>query len=120
MIKAYLMYTGEDGDSHFTAGSIADGALVKADHVLFKESPAHSTFDWHNDPIPQYVITLSGILEFTMKNGESFILHPGDVLLATDETGTGHQWKLLNDAPWKRIYAVFEAGADTHFIPDSV
>lgn len=119
MIKAYLMYTGDDGDSHFTAGSIAAGALVKADHVLFKESPAHSTFDWHNDPIPQYVITLSGILEFTMKNGESFILHPGDVLLATDDTGTGHKWKLLNDEPWKRIYAVFEEGADTHFIPDS-
>jgi len=118
MIKAYLLYTGEDGNSHFKTGSIAEGALVKADHLLFKETEANASFDWHNDPIPQYVITLSGILEFTTKTGETFTLHPGDVLLATDHTGSGHRWRLLNDDPWKRIYLVFEQGADTFFIAD--
>lgn len=118
MIKAYLLYTGEDGHSHFTAGSIAEGALVKTDHALFKESVANSSYDWHNAPIPQYVITLSGILEFTTKTGESFTIYPGDVLLALDVTGSGHKWRLLNEDPWKRIYMVFEAHADTFFIPD--
>lgn len=120
MIKAYLLYTGEDGHSHVTAGSIAEGALVKADHALFKETAANSSFDWHNDPIPQYVITLSGILEFTTKTGETFTIEPGDVLLATDHTGSGHKWRLLNDDPWKRIYVVFQENADTFFIPDEV
>lgn len=118
MIKAYLLYTGEDGNSHVTAGSIAEGALVKADHALFKESAANSSFDWHNAPTPQYVITLSGILEFSTKTGENFIIHPGDVLLATDNTGSGHKWRLLNEDPWKRIYVVFQHDTETYFIPD--
>ena len=118
MINAFLLYTGADGDSHFKRGSIKDGALVEADHVLFKETAANSTFDWHNAPKPQYVITLSGILEFTTKNGETFVIRPGDVLLATDLTGTGHKWRLLNDEPWKRVYLIFEQHAATYFIPD--
>jgi len=108
MIKAYLLYTGDDGDSHIKTGSISEGALVQADHTLFKESAIHSSFDWHNDPVPQYVITLSGILEFTVRNGESFIIYPGEILLATDNTGTGHKWRLLNDEPWKRVYIIFK------------
>lgn len=99
-------------------GSISAGVLVKADHALFKETAAHSSFDWHNDPIPQYVITLSGILEFTTKTGDTFTIHPGEVLLATDHTGSGHKWRLINDDPWKRVYVVFKEGEDTHFVPD--
>lgn len=118
MIRAYFLYTGEDGNSHFKKGSISYGALVQADHTLFKETAANGSFDWHNDPIPQYVITLSGILEFTTKTGETFTIHPGDVLLATDHTGTGHKWRLLNDDPWKRVYVIFKTGEDTHFVPD--
>lgn len=118
MIKAFLLYTGEDGHSHVKTGSIAEGALVNADHALFKETAANSSFDWHNDPIPQYVITLSGILEFTTKTGETFIIYPGDILLVTDHTGSGHKWRLMNDDPWKRVYVVFEEKADTFFIPD--
>lgn len=117
MIKAYLLFTGEDGNSHVTEGSIKEGARVNADHALFKETPANASFDWHNDPIPQYVITLSGILEFTTKTGEIFTIHPGDVLLATDHTGTGHKWRMINDEPWKRVYIIFEENADTFFIP---
>lgn len=118
MIRAYHLYTGADGNSHFKRGSISEGALVKADRTLFKETAPNSSFDWHNAPVPQYVITLSGILEFTTKTGESFTIHPGDVLLATDNTGTGHKWRLLNDEPWKRIYIIFQENADTHFVPD--
>jgi hypothetical protein len=46
--------------------------------IHFKETPAHSSFDWHNDPEPQYVITLSGTLEFTTRDGETFVVRPGD------------------------------------------
>jgi quercetin dioxygenase-like cupin family protein len=118
MIRAYYLYTGEDGNSHFKKGSILEGALVKADYTLFKATAANGSFDWHNDPIPQYVITLSGILEFTTKTGETFTIYPGDVLLATDHAGTGHKWRLLNDDPWKRVYVIFKTGEDTYFVPD--
>ena len=118
MIRAYRLYTGSDGDSHVVRGSISAGALVDAVSILFKETPPHSSFDWHNDPIPQYVITLAGVLEFTTKSGGKFTVHPGEVLLAVDHTGSGHKWRLINDEPWKRAYVVFKEGADTHFIPE--
>ena len=118
MIRAYRLYTGSGGDSHVERGSITAGALVDAVSVLFKETPPHSSFDWHNDPIPQYVITLSGVLEFTTVGGEKFTIHPGDVLLAEDHTGSGHKWRLMNDEPWRRAYVVFKKGVNTQFVPD--
>lgn len=118
MIRAYHLYTGADGNSHVVSGRISESALVMADHTLFRETPAHAALDWHTAPVPQYVITLSGILEFTTRTGETFTIHPGDVLLATDDSGTGHIWRLINDEPWRRVYIVFREGADTHFVPD--
>ena len=55
-------------------------------------------------PLVQYVITLSGTLEFTTRDGETFVLRPGEVLLAADTTGTGHRWRLIDDQPWRRLY----------------
>jgi quercetin dioxygenase-like cupin family protein len=117
VIAAYRLYTGPDGHSHVERGSIAPGALIAAESILFKETPAHSSLDWHNDPIPQYVITLSGVLEFETRGGETFTLRPGEVLLAVDDTGSGHKWRLINDEPWKRAYIVFRTGADLQFVP---
>jgi quercetin dioxygenase-like cupin family protein len=119
MIRAYRLYTGPDGNSHVERGSVGGDELVEADAIHFKETPAHSALDWHNDPIPRYVITLSGVLEFRVRGGETFTIHPGDVLIALDETGTGHQWRLIDDQPWKRAYVVFKRGADTHFVPEA-
>ena len=118
MIRAYRMYTGSDGNSHVVRGSVNGAKLVDAMSIEFKETAAHSSFDWHNDPIPQYVITLAGVLEFATAGGEKFTLHPGEVLLAEDHTGSGHKWRLINDDPWKRAYVVFKNGANTQFVPD--
>jgi quercetin dioxygenase-like cupin family protein len=118
VISAYRLFTGPDGDSHFERGRIEAGALVDALSIEFKETAAHSTFDWHNDPVPQYVITLAGVLEFTTRGGETFTLHPGDVLVAEDHTGSGHKWRLVDDAPWKRAYVIFKTGVSTQFVPE--
>lgn len=116
MIRAFRLYTGADGKSHVECGSVSLDELVNTESILFKDSRPYSSFDWHNDPIPQYVITLSGVLEFTTRGGETFILRPGDVLLAEDHTGSGHKWRLVNDEPWTRAYVVFKDGAATHFV----
>ncbi len=118
MIRAYRLYTGPDDNSHVEAGSLRPDVLVQATSIHFKETAAHSDYNWHNDPVPQYVITLSGILEFTTKGGESFTLHPGDVLIAEDHTGSGHKWRLLNNDPWRRAYVVFAPDADVQFVPE--
>ena len=118
MIRAYRLYTGPDGNSHVMRSSAGETKLVEAQTILFKETAAHSSYAWHNDPVPQYVITLAGLLEFTTVGGETFTIHPGDVLLAEDHTGSGHKWRLINDEPWKRAYVVFKKGVDTQFVPD--
>ena len=119
MIKAYHLYTGADGNSHVTYGSVNGNELVASESILFKETPAHSSFDWHNDPEPQYVITLSGTLEFTTRDGETFVVRPGDVLVATDHVGSGHKWRLIDDQPWRRAYVVLKPGARDSFKPKS-
>jgi quercetin dioxygenase-like cupin family protein len=119
MIRAYRLYTGADGNSHVEVGSMRSKALVQAHSIEFQETAAHSSLDWHTAPNTQYVLTLAGVLEFTTLHGETFTLHPGDVLIAMDYSGTGHKWRLINDDPWKRAYVIFEPGADVQFIPDA-
>jgi quercetin dioxygenase-like cupin family protein len=63
-------------------------------------------FDWHEAPERQYVITLAGTLEFTTPDGEKCIIRPGEVLVATDTAGSGHNWRLIDDQPWRRCYVV--------------
>jgi len=87
--------------------------------IRFKESAPHSSFDWHDAPESQYVITLCGTLEFTTRDGEKFILRPGDVLIATDDAGSGHKWRLIDDSPWCRAYVVLKPGAGDCFVPSS-
>lgn len=111
------LYTGDDGQSHFERGSVElpriEGTVSRsqprpATRVSFAESAAGSTLDWHPAPVVQYVITLSGTLEFETRLGETFVLAPGTVLLAEDTTGGGHRWHLMGDEPWRRVYVVLE------------
>jgi quercetin dioxygenase-like cupin family protein len=118
MIKAYKLYTGSDGGSHFETGSIHDMSEDEVLRTHFKETAPHSVYDWHNAPEEQYVISLRGTLEFTMPDGTSFILRPGEVVLALDTTGAGHKWRMLGDEPWQRAYVVLKAGKSALFVPD--
>jgi quercetin dioxygenase-like cupin family protein len=118
MIKAYRLYTGTDGNSHVQTGTVAGGQFNQAVSIRFQESPPHSFYDWHNAPTNQYVINMSGTLEFETKTGETFILHPGEILIATDTTGTAHKWRLVDDQPWNRVYVAFDQENQINFIPD--
>ena len=85
------LYTGEDNESHFERGALELPKLEGTAHrslswptteVSFEESPPGSRLDWHRAPVRQYVITLSGTLEFETRLGEKFALAPGTILLA--------------------------------------
>jgi quercetin dioxygenase-like cupin family protein len=118
-IRAFKLYTGPDNASHVLEGTIDLKDRVDVVAIHFKETAAHSSYDWHPDPEPQYVITLSGTLEFHTRDGETFILRPGDVLLAEDNTGSGHKWRLIDDQPWRRAYVVLKPGAKDSFVQKS-
>lgn len=126
MIRCVRMWTGPDGDSLFEEGAITltEGARgdfvglpVKAQQVSFQETQSGGSYAWHQDPVPRFVITLSGTLEFETKSGATFIIRPGDVLLAQDNSGSGHKWRLIGDEPWRRAYVVYEDGVDLRFTP---
>jgi len=112
-IRMVRLFMGDDGESHFADGRVGlgqsdapsarsevDGAAT----VSFEESASGSSLSWHNAPERQYVITLSGTLEFETRLGERFTIAPGDVLLAEDTSGGGHRWRLVDDQPWRRVY----------------
>jgi hypothetical protein len=112
-IRLLRLFTGEDGQSHFAVGEIEwhklEGANAMSQSepargISFEETAAGSRLDWHNAPHRQYVITLSGRLEFETRTGARQVVEPGDVLLAEDTTGGGHRWRLVDDQPWRRVY----------------
>lgn len=117
-IKAFKLCTGADNASHVLEGTIDQSMRNDVTAIHFKQTPAHASYDWHNDPEPQYVMTLSGTLAFVTRTGEKFTLHPGEVLVAEDNTGSGHRWNLVDDQPWRRGYVVLKPGAPDSFIPD--
>jgi quercetin dioxygenase-like cupin family protein len=124
MIRCVRLWTGADGNSHWEEGAIdlsrgergdVLSDVANATSLSFQETKSGGSYEWHQDPVPRFVITLSGTLEFETRGGERFIIRPGDILLAEDNTGTGHRWKLIGDEPWRRVYVVFPAGANLPF-----
>jgi quercetin dioxygenase-like cupin family protein len=115
-IRAFKLCTGFDQASHALAGTIDEKDRSDVIAIHFKETPAHSSDDWHASPESQYVITLAGTLEFTTRDGETFVVRPGDVLLSEDNAGTGHKWRLIDDQPWRRAYVVLKPGAKDSFV----
>jgi quercetin dioxygenase-like cupin family protein len=106
------LYTGDDGQTHFNDGEVTLDVDEAAHTISFAESPPGSSLDWHHAPHHQYVITLSGTLEFETRLGERCTIAPGDVLLAEDTTGGGHRWQLVDDHPWRRVYVTLSVDTE--------
>jgi quercetin dioxygenase-like cupin family protein len=124
MIRCVRLWTGDDNNSHFEQGLIelepgqrGDWLSSKVDVVTisFQETASGGTFSWHTAPVRQLVITLSGTLDFQTRDGQHFLLHPGDILLAEDTVGSGHSWKLTDDSSWRRAYVVLKPGVEVPF-----
>ena len=102
---------GERGD--------ALSQIMSATSVSFRETASGGAFAWHTAPARQLVITLSGSLDFQTREGNHFLIRPGDVLYADDTVGSGHSWKLMDDQPWRRAYVILQAGAEVPFVAAS-
>ena len=115
MIRCIRIWTGPDGNSLFEEGHIAWSGQGRGDdlslaaataQISYRETAAGGAFAPHQAPARQFVLTLSGTLEFKTASGALFHICPGDILLAEDTTGSGHSWKLIDDQPWRRAYVV--------------
>ncbi|QGZ63084.1 AraC family ligand binding domain-containing protein [Paraburkholderia acidisoli] len=126
MIRCIRLSTNNQESSVFEEGYLAlpgghegdaIGQAFAAASVSFRETLPSGTLDWHTAPAHQLVLTLGGTLEFRTRQGETFVIRPGDVLLAEDTTGSGHRWRLIGDEPWRRAYVILPAGMEAGFTP---
>jgi quercetin dioxygenase-like cupin family protein len=127
MIRCVRLSTGPDGASHVEVGRLdmqpgrnADlvSAAMASAHVTVEETAGGGSLAWHTAPVRQLVVTRTGDLSFSTRDGEQFALRPGDVLLAEDVSGSGHQWQLQGTDPWRRMYVVLAPGTEVPFVPD--
>ena len=119
MIRCVRIWTGDDGNSHFEEGVIDLEPGQRGDElsgrmatttISFQETASGGAFAWHTAPVRQLVVTLSGTLDFQTREGEHFLIRPGDILLAEDTVGSGHSWRLTDEQPWRRAYVVLQPG----------
>src|SRR3984893_5838440 len=124
MIRCVRLWTGDDQNSYFEEGVIELAAGPRGDWlsgklavatISFQETASGGAFAWHTAPVRQLVVTLSGTLDFQTREGEHFLIRPGDILLAEDTVGSGHSWRLTDEQPWRRAYVVLQSGTPVAF-----
>ncbi|MGC4934630.1 cupin domain-containing protein [Gordonia sp. DT30] len=125
MIRAIRLTNDADGRSHVEHGHIdlaengTRSAAVDTTTSVYQETRSGGSLGWHTAPRRQYVVTLAGILDFVTRDGERFRLEPGVVLVAEDTVGSGHEWTLVGDDPWRRLYVGLAEGVESGFSADT-
>ena len=102
-MAVFRMYTGDDGHSHIEDQALSSHPILSTEqaaaHITFRELEAGAFMDWHNAPRRQYVIILGGQMEIGLKDGTLRRFNPGDAILASDLTGSGHTTKSAGTGP---------------------
>ncbi|STX50117.1 Uncharacterised protein [Legionella busanensis] len=98
-MKYFLLFTGSDQKSYFKEESALPeteeplgsySSKIEVDTMRFRTYPAGKVFPMHTAPTKQFIIYQEGEVEVEASGGETKIFKAGDVLFATDTTGTGH------------------------------
>lgn len=98
-MRIHNLYTDPDGQSHFRdieiewAEERRGSKLSKrlpATGVIFRETQARHSLDWHPAPRRQYIVNLDAGVKLTASDGESRVIQAGEIILVEDITGKGH------------------------------
>jgi quercetin dioxygenase-like cupin family protein len=103
-MRIHNIYADAQGESHIRdldiawvrsgpMGKISDPVSVLS--MAFRMTDGSYDLDWHNAPRRQYIINLEGSVEITTSDGKSRVVGPGEIILAEDTTGKGHQSKAV-------------------------
>ena len=104
------LYAGDDEQSHFedVQLSFTDGgdrsesaALVRGRGILVRRFGTGRSNPWHHAPGRYAVFTLCGAVDITIGDGSVRRIGVGDILLAEDLTGQGHQTREVG--PERRV-----------------
>jgi hypothetical protein len=108
------LYADETGNSHIQsdlrvpvtqtnfvppAPAIFVSAVEPASGYAFLIVPPGYFGDWHPSPKRQWILFLSGRMEFEVGNGERYLGQPGAAILLEDTAGQGHRSRVLGDEP---------------------
>jgi len=110
-IEYLKIYSDKNGCSHFEwdsielessdyappAPSLNTSKLESAKNSVFLDLPIGWYGTWHPTPVVQWLILMSGELEFEVEDGERITRGAGDVVLLADTSGKGHQTKVLGN-----------------------
>ena len=94
------IYTGDDGQSHFEDVGLPGEDVLRVttkpgEDLVFRRSAENSFSDWHSPTRRQYLIVIEGQMEVICGDGSTRQFQAGDVLLAEDMTGQGHQTRAI-------------------------
>ncbi|MFA4877667.1 MAG: hypothetical protein WC586_09645 [Methanoregula sp.] len=112
-MKITRLYSGTDDQSHFEDREVPfetreDFGLFTlpepAKSFFFREIPPGWEYRWHNVVCREYVIMISGSAEIIVGSGETRVFRAGDILLAEDMTGQGHQTRVIGKNPWRQVF----------------
>ncbi len=108
------LFADEHGASHIEEGLAVDlpvtnfvppapaigvSSLQPASAFAFLSVPAGYCGDWHPSPKRQWLVFISGQMEFEASDGHRFLGRPGSVVLLEDTKGPGHRSTVSPDAP---------------------
>jgi hypothetical protein len=117
-IRAIRLFNTNDTDCSFETGKIATHQQIEVGYFFGQTGTGTLENVPHPAPRRQYVVTLKGRLQFTVTNGDTFIIEPGIILIAEDTEGPGHTWEITDGDQWERIYLPFDTITSPAFIPD--
>ena len=117
-MKYTRLFADADGESHFEdvdeamqevvyappAPAILMGTPHEVNRAIVSVLPAGFRGDWHNTPVRQFYVQLSGRIEVEVSDGERRQFGPGDLTLVEDTHGKGHLTVVVSDGPAQAIF----------------
>jgi quercetin dioxygenase-like cupin family protein len=95
------IHSGPEGQSHFEeveapfdpAATRSSLSPIASTQIRITRFASGHTQDFHNAPVRQLVVVLSGRCEVTTDDGSAYRPGPGDIFFANDMTGHGHTFR---------------------------
>lgn len=120
-LPIWHLWRDQEGISHLTCKRLEDFSLVSfiqgmpqvwrsAEHqsaskILFLHLEPGQTFGWHENPVPQWIVAISGRFSFETMDGTKVEFSPGDLAFGADqhcrciEGRQGHQTETIGSEP---------------------
>jgi hypothetical protein len=105
-MRIHNIYADADGVSHFRDVEVEwiervrasdRSAVIPATGIQFRRTEADFSLGWHAAPRRQFMINLDAAVEITVGDGETRVVHAGEVVLVEDITGKGHVSRSVAD-----------------------